>query len=184
MTRYLYLDCEAIPPGEQPEDPEALAEWIKLAARPGSARIVCMSYALDAGDVSTVETPQAIAQVLHDHSGARWVAHYGLRYDFPLIYANLVRAKSRGGAVKELASRMVAKPWETSLVDTARVGGAYVKLTEYAEMMGTPTKSDDIGARVYEVWATEPARVRRYCEGDVFALRAAHQESLKTGMHR
>lgn len=184
MSRYLYLDCEATPPGQQPKDPEALAEWVKLAVRPGSARIVCMSYALDTGEVFTVETPQAIAQVLHDYKGARWVAHYGIRYDFPLIYANLVRAKSRGAVVRDLAARMTAKPWETSLVDTSRVGGAYVKLVEYAEMMGTPTKSDDIGARVYEVWAEDPARVRRYCEGDVLALRAAHQEALKTGLHQ
>ena len=181
MTAHLYLDCEAIPPGPCPDDLDAREAWAALALRPGSARLVCMSYALDTGEASTVETPQAIAGVLHEYRAARWVAHSGQRYDFPLLYATLARAGSRRGAVSELARRLTAKPWESTLIDTARLGSARVRLVEYCEMHGVPGKTDDIGARVWEVWATDPDRVRRYCEGDVLALRAAHQVSLGVG---
>lgn len=181
---FLYLDTEAVPPGDQPADPTDFEAWQALALRPGSARIVCMSYALSTGEVSTVDSMESIADVLWEYRNIPWVAHAGQRYDFPIIYANLARAGSRRGAITVLHKRLNAKPWESPLIDTAPCGRSYRKLSEYCEMHGVVGKTDDIGSRVWEVWKTDPARVRSYCEGDVQALRAAHQEELKISGER
>ena len=178
MSKYLFLDCESIPPGTPPSDPAELEAWTALALRPGSAHIVCMSWALSDGVVSTVQDARSINAVLWEYRALPWVAHGGRRFDFPLLYCNLVRAGSRSGAAQVLADRMRCKPWETQLIDTAKMGGAWVKLSEYCEMHGVQGKTDSIGADIWRIWPDDPARVIAYCEGDVECLRAAHREAL------
>ncbi len=170
----------------EPESPEKL--WDHYAAlHPEFGLIVCISYAIDEGDVHSLAVAEPVAELdalqrfaegLRLKCHHNLCAHNGKGFDFHWLARRMVMHEV---TLPEQLNTQGKKPWETQFADTQEMWGfgdlrRTVRLDVLCHSLGVPSPKDAMcGADVPQAWRDGRIdEIVTYCEKDVEALRKVY----------
>lgn len=220
----LYLDIETIPTQDERvkadiaasihapanyKKEEAIQKWFaeheeeefdkayrKTALNGLVGEVICISWALDYGDVQHVYRTSEVgteAELLVDFMlGLRkglalshtdkliepvWIGHYITGFDLRFLWQRYIIRK----VIPTVSIPYNAKPWDKSVYDTKiELSGmqstGYGSLDEVSKIMGHMPKGDITGATVWDAWlAGRFEDIVEYCDDDVERVRDLHK---------
>ncbi len=158
----------------------------KTALDTSLARIICIGFAIDDGDIQTLTGPEdeILAAFFSSISGRTLptlIGHNILGYDIPLVYHRAII----NGIRPHGAFHMHHKPWYGNNFDTMTEWAGMrdrISLDRLCKLLGIPGKGDIDGSMVPEMYERgEIDKIAEYCAHDVEKVRAIYRRL--TGTH-
>lgn len=114
-------------------------------------------------------------------SGAQWIGHNHVGFDFPFLYKRCVVNR----IIPPYYMPFGVKPWDDRLYDTMLkwADGGRISQDNLCQILGLPGKPDEIdGSKVYDTWLNgDMELIMDYNQADVRAVQAIHRRMTFKG---
>lgn len=162
--------------------------------------IACICYAIDDGDVFSIDANSSINEIgmlvdfyrqidkitgVDHYSGTvqkniTVVGHNIAGFDLPFLkHRSIINGvKPTPGLLKAMS----AKPWDGCIADTMLMWSSdsqkRVSMDKLCKAFGIPGKGDFDGSMVADTWSTDPKKVISYCKEDVERTRMLYKRMM------
>jgi hypothetical protein len=162
--------------------------WRRQALDPLKAEVICLSYAIDDGEVITIQQPQytekdiidMFAEVIKDNPYPFFVGHNISRFDIPILWLRAVKYKNN-----YLRIALPTNKYDDANKDTLTIfsAGAYgsdfwYSLEDIAKFLGLNPKQSK-GSEIHDMYVNkEYEKIASHCKYDVELVRDVYKMTI------